>query len=275
MVNPARVVITADDAGADLNIDRGILSLASTGILNRVALLVTYNPTWFLKNISRYPVKLGLHFNISSGYPLSKLCNIRCLINKEGLFISPTAECNANQIGPHLDSFIEESSERLVQNEIEREFNSQLKAFQSMVGRTPEFISVHHDLDRSQTVRQACCSIFPSLPPRQEALREGSLASYSYEFLSAVCTIPDAVDRISLLLWNAIKQSLENESSVSEVVCHPGYVPPTSSFTVYRKERFIELDAWSILKDREPFISGKRSSEGWSFESDVVDVTKG
>src|SRR5690349_16059471 len=82
--------ITADDAACSSDIDRGILDLTSAGLLTRAAAFSTYGR---LKSFSRLldsSISLGIHFNLSSGRPLSKAEQIRSLIDTSGRFHCPT-----------------------------------------------------------------------------------------------------------------------------------------------------------------------------------------
>jgi len=86
-----KLIITADDFGAALNINEGIRKAAENGSITAISALTNFTESIVdLKELSiKYPgIGIGVHLNIEAGKPVLDPSKIPSLINEEGYFYS-------------------------------------------------------------------------------------------------------------------------------------------------------------------------------------------
>ena len=84
----AHLIINADDLGADIDVDRGIIEAFQHGILTSATLLVTFAPHWEESALAASAAGLptGVHLSLTHGYAVAPRDRIPDLINDRGRF---------------------------------------------------------------------------------------------------------------------------------------------------------------------------------------------
>ncbi len=87
-----KLIVTADDLGLSKTIDEGIFKAAETGLLTAVSAVLTRKSG--LESIKKFHAQfpnigIGVHLNVSSGFPLSPGNGISSLVDEQGQFIKP------------------------------------------------------------------------------------------------------------------------------------------------------------------------------------------
>lgn len=134
---PRRLAVCADDYGLGASVDRGILALARQGRITALSCLVT-PPRWAHAGaaLREPPARVGLHFNLTEGEPLSpalrrhwlRFPGLHHLLALAGLGRLPTAL-------------------------MADEFQAQLQRFLAAAGRAPDFIDGHQHVHALAGVR--------------------------------------------------------------------------------------------------------------------------
>ena len=76
--------ITGDDFGYCPKRNQGILELVDKGILNSVSVLV--NGKFLDKAVRETTASVGLHLNLTEGFPVTQHEKVKSLLKKNGLF---------------------------------------------------------------------------------------------------------------------------------------------------------------------------------------------
>lgn len=84
----ARVIINADDFGLARGVNRGIEKAAAAGTLSSVSVLVTETTAGEIADFARrWPkISIGIHLNLTQGYPLLSAQEVPSLVTKGGKF---------------------------------------------------------------------------------------------------------------------------------------------------------------------------------------------
>lgn len=263
----SRLLITADDAACSVSIDRAIFELAELGILTGVSAFSTHGRLRALGKQLRGNVPLGIHFNLSSGSPLSEVSTIPSLVNSNGEFHSPTPRTKSSMMDS-LELYLRRRVRLFASADIRLELSRQLAAFEDTLGSRPAFATVHHDLDRVNSLRRIIASLFPDLPCRQARLKAGLLEGVFCTFLKEHDSDRSASDIIASMLLAAKGRIINRMGCSVEVVCHPGYASKDLRFfTVYIAQRELELRAWGSTKVRCIFRDGVKTPSAWLFDA--------
>ena len=130
--------LCADDYGFNQAISEAIIELLSTQKINATSCM-TNMPYWpqAAKQLSTIPAtsKVGLHFNLSDGIPLTNMPKSHFGSLKQLLLRS------------HLSA--------LKKNVIQQEFKAQLDAFIKEAGKLPDFIDGHQHVHQFPIIREA------------------------------------------------------------------------------------------------------------------------
>ncbi len=84
-----RVIINADDLFLNDKINEGIGELVDRGIVTSVSVIVNFNysPEKFREFYNKHPnASYGLHVNLTDGFPLSDIKDVRSIVNSKGMF---------------------------------------------------------------------------------------------------------------------------------------------------------------------------------------------
>jgi predicted glycoside hydrolase/deacetylase ChbG (UPF0249 family) len=112
-----RLIVTADDFGASVNINRGIACAVEHGIVNTVSAMTSFPdslPALKLLHERHPDVGIGVHLNITTGGPLSDPETVPSLVDRSGNFftiqriLSRVDEINAAELRRELTAQIEE-----------------------------------------------------------------------------------------------------------------------------------------------------------------------
>ena len=132
------LIINADDLGAHPSIDRGILELASRGIVTSSSLLLT-TPNWreTLEQASQISsLGIGLHLDITLGRCLSDPSDIPKLVSEDGSFmLSPRQVIWEAEVGFERKAFLEQ---------VRHEFDTQISVALSSGLQLTHFDSHQH-----------------------------------------------------------------------------------------------------------------------------------
>jgi predicted glycoside hydrolase/deacetylase ChbG (UPF0249 family) len=113
-----KLIINADDLGADEARNRGIFEAIEAGRVTSVSILVNGDgfedamEQW--KSLGKKEISLGIHINLSEGKPISK--DLRILTGQDGFFRGKQA----------THSLLEQPSGTELEREIRKEINAQI-----------------------------------------------------------------------------------------------------------------------------------------------------
>lgn len=260
-----RIIINADDLGADEARNEGIMDAVRAKTVTSVSILVSgpafQDALQRIRSLDHVKISFGIHFNISEGRPLSS--GLRALTGTDGCFLKKAA---AHQLLIH-------GGDAGLEHEIVRELDMQIKALED-AGLRLTHIDGHHHVHVFPAAIKAVCAAakqhgipWVRIPDEPEpADREDDLAdslieearTFSGIARSARCCIEDAglkaADHFRGLYLKG-RASLERMQKIinelppglTEVMVHPGRASaghppagPFSSFSTTDRER--ELD---------------------------------
>jgi predicted glycoside hydrolase/deacetylase ChbG (UPF0249 family) len=142
MIDSKTIVLCADDFGMNTGVSQGIIKLVNLERLSAVSCMVN-QPDFnlYVKDLFalKNKVQIGLHFNLTDGYLLSKY-NRQCFGLNELLVKS--------HLGLIKPSFIA------------KEFNAQLDHFTQMMGRMPDFIDGHQHVHQFPQIRRTILNYY-------------------------------------------------------------------------------------------------------------------
>jgi chitin disaccharide deacetylase len=133
-----RLIINADDLGADEARNRGIFEAIEAGRVTSVSILVNGDgfedamERW--KSLGKTEISLGIHINLSEGRPISE--DLRILTGQDGLFRGKQAT--------HI--LLKQPSEVELEREIQKEIKAQidlLKAFKTPIAHLDGHQHIH------------------------------------------------------------------------------------------------------------------------------------
>lgn len=267
----ARLNVVADDAAQSTAIDNGIRDLAAMGVLTGVAAFANFGRLPHMNYLASWGIQVGIHLNISSGRPVSQPDTVASLVDADGKFRSPYApDASPRAIADALLSYLIHHVPYVEETQVVAEFQAQINLFEEVLGHTPRFAAVHHDLDRDERLQAILARAFPTLLGRQQRVQSSALAGYFYTFLSEIDTFETARHAVRRLILQAMSKSIAATGWPSEIVCHPGYASPDlSDFTVYNHQRQLELDVWRSEEIISLLHHGVRSEVSWIFDLDT------
>lgn len=236
---PNSLFITADDIGATLSIDKAVIDLIEKGVLNSISIFVNgcTDLSWVEKYLNK--IRIGLHLTFSFGLPLTNI-NDSHIVNNCGFFNSPKKPTVAS------NNSIKESIENFLNNFNNSDYNSlfnesiaQYKKFCQLFSKDPDFICVHHDLDKCTTLQKVIKEAFPNNATR-ELLKNDNDSGYMYlyDFLNTNQSYNESTKQIVSLLNRGIENIRTNNV---EVVFHPAFI----------SSDLIEFSTYNLLRERE------------------------
>jgi predicted glycoside hydrolase/deacetylase ChbG (UPF0249 family) len=273
-----QLIVNADDFGYTPGVSRGILKAHHDGIVTSTSVLVNMpgaaeDIQLALKDAPR--LGLGVHLNLTAGYPVSAPASVPDLVQSDGRF-RPKADI----IGmlPTIDV-----------EQVQLEFQAQLNRFAEITGQAPDHLDSHHHIGylnpplaalMIQLARELGVPLRSPLPFSSAGfnqsvsfLREiiGNLLSDAYieEMVTLLNSYTDRArdvgfpDRLIVnfygdraILADLLLLLLDLPEGVSELMCHPGQVDDmlrqTSGYTDYRSR---ELDILTHPSVREVIAS--------------------
>ncbi|HEY1727975.1 MAG TPA: ChbG/HpnK family deacetylase [Candidatus Baltobacteraceae bacterium] len=90
----ARLIVNADDLGADPHVDLGILEGFRNGIVSSTTLLITFAPHWerSATTAQEAGLPMGLHLSLTHGFAVSERTRIPDLVDERGRFAISAAQ---------------------------------------------------------------------------------------------------------------------------------------------------------------------------------------
>jgi predicted glycoside hydrolase/deacetylase ChbG (UPF0249 family) len=147
------LVVNADDAGVDIERNRGILRVAREGLVRSASVLVTFGAARDFAQEARQleaasgpPLGLGLHANFTEGPPLVK--GHRSLVGANGLFLGKRALMKRGEAG-----LIDE-------REAARELEAQWEAL-ARLGAKPTHLDGHNHAHLCPGIAEAVLKVVP------------------------------------------------------------------------------------------------------------------
>lgn len=130
-----QVIVNADDYGYTPGISQGILDAHRNGIVTSTSVMVNMPAAeaWVKTALEEAPdLGLGLHLNLTTGRPVSKLEDVEGLARADGFFHGKRDLIN---LLPTIDPA-----------HVERELLAQVARFEAIAGRLPDHLDSHHHI---------------------------------------------------------------------------------------------------------------------------------
>lgn len=180
----------------------------------------------------------------SYGKPLSDKNLVPDLIDNNGFFKKPVKPLHgtSKEIDQSIERYLVYLENEVSEEQLERESLAQYKQFCRVFGRKPDFINVHHDLDKTTKICAVIKRCFPEFQTRQMLLKSQKWGACLYEFLSEELTFQQAFDKIVNMLDLAHTINQEKKIPV-EVIFHPSHFSDKlQKFSSYALAREMEYN---------------------------------
>jgi len=128
------IIITADDYGMCNDVDLAIRACMKAGVVTTTNVMLNMETTEAASELrEEFPeVSIGIHWNVTTGRPVSKIDDIRTLVDKEGSFYS-------------LAVFRKRISNGLIdKQDLEKELIAQYDIFRRLCGQ-PDYWNTHEN----------------------------------------------------------------------------------------------------------------------------------
>ncbi|NVK17233.1 MAG: ChbG/HpnK family deacetylase [Methylocystaceae bacterium] len=252
-----KVIINADDFGLTDGICDAIYDLFEIKAITSTTLMTA--AIGAVDRISKYnlsilPEQVGVHLQLTGGKPLSPLSNVPSLLDKRtGLF----KDFRSTAVRPNID-------------EVELEWDNQIKTAIDLLGCTPSHLDSHHGMHR----RPELTPIYIKLAKKYKIPVRGALGTVGHKIRE--CGVPCTVALVknwttkSLneeALKNDIMSCIENfpMEGYIEIVTHPGF---------YDNE-LASISSVSSSREVEYLALKKLSIEQWFLKNQMVLTTYG
>jgi predicted glycoside hydrolase/deacetylase ChbG (UPF0249 family) len=225
-----RLIVNADDFGLTPGVSRGILRAHREGLVTSTTVLANLpaDPVLDADAAAAAALGLGLHFNLTWGRPAAPAGSVPSLVDGEGRFVR-----DGEQVGA-----------RARPEDVRREADAQLQAFERRFGRRPTHADSHHHVHRHPRVMEALLPVVDGarLPVRsqdpgfRDGLRRHGIATPDH-FVGDAGTEP---------YWTAARlldQLAGLPPGVTELMCHPGEFDDALAYSRYGRQREVELAA--------------------------------
>ena len=227
-----RLIVNADDLGLTAGVTRGILDAHRQGIVTSATAMVTLpaRPDLEAEAAGLADLGLGLHLNLTWGPPASPADAVPSLVDGEGRFPRD----------------LRVLAERAEADEVRREVEAQLLAFERRFGRAPTHLDGHHHVHRLPGVMDAVLGVAQAarLPVRsqdpgfRDGLRRHGVRTPDHfvggDDPAPYWTLPRLLDTLAAL-----------PLGLTELMCHPGRYDEALAYSRYGREREVELAALS------------------------------
>ena len=260
-----RVIVTADDFGMCQYVDDAVLDLLKIGTLTTTNVLTNYGSLENVKELKKMDnISVGIHWNLTSGTPVSKPENIPSLVTEEGKFYP-------------LTEFKKRVAEHKIRKEdIEEELVAQYSLFMDSYGKTASYWNTHENSSHVKFVFDICCELakkykipatrifdrvyldfdcVKSLPRRLREYAVRTVLHYRYKKIRKDFKMPDA--RL-VAFSNDIKTNIErNKNAILsskhtniEMVIHPAIAIDKELFGNIGEDRIKE---YQLHKSKEMY----------------------
>ena len=257
-----QLIVNADDFGASPGVNRGILHAHQHGIVTSTTVMINLpDAAAGLEHaLANAPdLGIGLHLNVTAGAPVSPPEQVASLLDADGQFV-------------HIDAWATRFAQ-IDPDHLRREIQAQFDRFASLAGRPPDHLDAHHHATylhpAGLQTMIALAHAHGDLPMRgipvtasdeeMVATLRGifptfdvSLAHSLIEQLNAVLIAGPAPfwpARLEMGFFgpHATLGDLLNiltalaDPSLTEIMCHPGYIDDLPARSQYRDRRPDEL----------------------------------
>ena len=260
-----QLVVNADDFGLSPLVDDGIAEAVEAGVVTSVSVMV--NTPGFDDAMRRAPAlvaraSIGLHFNLTTGAPVSPAADVPSLVDRAGRFLA-------------LGALVRRAvSGRLRPDDVRREADAQLARLRSG-GVAPTHADSHRHVHALAAVRGALAAAAASAgvpavrrplePLRARPVNAAALAKRA--FLAAAWAVPSSGVRVRPgttafrgLALLGVRRYAEDllvlldalPAGSTELMVHPGRDDPSvAAWDPYVTERAVELAALLSAPVRE------------------------
>ncbi len=228
------LIVNADDFNLTAGVSRGIAEAHRSGIVTSATVMVNLpglcdNLRW-IQDMPK--LGLGLHLNLTFGPPVSPPEQVPSLLGPDGRFVrDPLRQIEVGD-----------------PEEIAREWDAQVEAFVTAVGRLPTHLDTHHNLHAWPSASEIALDLAKRLrlPLRPVA------PAVRIAMAAAGLPAPDHLvgDIGASPYWTVTRllQCLDElADGVTELCCHPGRFDASLLVSRYNTQREVELQA---LTDR-------------------------
>ena len=238
------LIVTADDFGMGPATNRGILDLASEGLVTNTLLLV--NSPYAEQAVQNWqragkPLDIGWHPCLTLDAPVLPPHRVPSLVNRNGRFYS---------LGQFLLRWL---AGRIRPAEIRSEFHAQYRRFRQLVGRLPLSVATHHHIQVFSPIGALLLDVIERQRPapfvrrvrepwhtlltvpgarlkrlwlsslgRGDARRQQQLYFPGNQWLIGITNPRNVRDSRFMTRW--LNRAVGN---AVELTCHPGYFDPT------------------------------------------------
>lgn len=266
-----QLIVNADDFGRAPGVNRGILETHTQGIVTSTTVMINYPDAapGLEQALTEAPgLGIGLHLNLTSGAPVLPASRVPTLIDEQGRFH------HISQWTPRMDRF--------AGDEMRAEIDAQFDRFRELTGRLPDHLDAHHHATYLHPA--AFDHMLALAETHQLPLRQAGITSNTAQTRAALLNMlpdypTDGLDALIGLLRTALDQHpaphwparLETgffgkhitlgellliltdlpDDSLTELLCHPGYVDDTLGSSGYTTPRETELAHLTARATRE------------------------
>lgn len=254
-----QLIVNADDYGHTDGVSKGIRDAFLNGIVSSTTVMMNMdNAEAALEQAAKDcpDLNIGVHLNVTTGFPLLPSDQVRSLINSVGVF--------------HDNDYYGNNLSEIDAKQVAMEWEAQIKKYIQFTGKSPDHIDAHHHIaffsselfqNYLNLAEKYDCGIrFAGGKVGKDLISDFPLSYQTKTTQKIAALMADSS------VWcpnhfyrdfygeNSTKsfllQFLKNlEPGVTELMCHPGYNDAAlQSMSIYCKEREREL---SIFKDEE------------------------
>lgn len=202
-----KLIINADDFGLSKSITDGIITGIKDGYITSTSIMINMQYAQYAINeaIVNNISCIGLHVNLTVGYPIIENCN---LTNSDGKFLYNKLQIE-NQNLTYKDAYNEIMAQI---NKVEELSNGKIKI---------DHLDTHHGLCKNTNIRQALIDIANKLdiPMRREQRINKEVVRCSDIYYNDF-----SIKNISLDKLKEMVKKYEKENTVVELLTHPGFV---------------------------------------------------
>lgn len=256
-----RLIVNADDFGHAAGVNRGILDAHHQGIVTSTTVMINYPaaPAGLEQALDSAPdLGIGLHFTLTSGRPVLPPEKVPSLVREDGRF---------RLLSEWVPQF-----ERVDPDDVRREMTAQFERFVSLTGKKPDHLDAHHHITfilpaafevmleiaaqyhlptrrgpfnfSPEEAESDPARAFPGLSAEaagrayaqlREIYRRGPQPKWPAEFIGKFYDSRATLGDLLVLLTNLPQDSL------SEIMCHPGYVDDELAGSGYLNKREDEI----------------------------------
>ena len=219
-----RLIVNADDFGLTRGVSEGILAAHRNGIVTSTTVLVNrpVAPS-LLERLIASGIGVGLHLNLTLGAPITRAPS---LTGSDGRFIRDARQAAA----------------RARPDDVEREIEAQIQAFQRLLGRAPTHLDTHHHAGLLPPVgaivlglaRRRGLAVRSQNEAARAAARTAGLRTPDHFFGESG---PDAHWTVARTLGRLRRLP----TGCSEFMTHPGYFDDELAYSRYGRQRETEL----------------------------------